>query len=141
MKIFFFFLAFTSLINSKAQTDFTNDTISIINTMEICETVSIKHQSNGCFGSSKDSIEIIKTESDYLLVYGKNEYHITSKKIKLLINFEDELHQNHNGGCSTIDSYEILNENTNEFYTTNDSTCSWHGFTKLIEKLKLKKTS
>ncbi len=133
MKIILFFLTFTSIIYTQAQD------VSVINNIKTDEIVSIRYQSNGCFGSTKNVITLTKTEDDYLLIYQKKEYHLSDKDFKILLNFEDKLHHNHHGGCTTIDDYEIINTTTSEFYSASDTTCSWNGFVKLIKKLKLKK--
>lgn len=104
---------------------------------------SLNYQSTGCFHWDNGRIELTYKKDKIYLVYKvkgeKSQKILLNKdKIKALISFEKQLKlmNKPNGGCTTVDSYDI--KSSFENYRIQDSSCVWNGYHYLKETLGLK---
>ena len=111
----------------------------LLDELKVGESLGYFFESIGCFHSDKGTLIVIKNKDNkYMAVLNNLKFTVSKEQYTFIREFEIELRCNHVDGCSTIDSYEIVNRNNPDIFLIRDASCAWRGFDNLIKKLNLK---
>lgn len=112
------------------------DTLFILHNasgMPLSERMAITRK-NGKFYASIAAIEAGNTNALHTAVSGAWTNELDEEKMTSIRQFEETIKtKNKSTGCSVIESYTVrLN---GKYYSINDGTCEWAGFSKLLKTL------
>ena len=107
----------------------------IINQLKNGESYSIYFYSVGCFHFEYDTL-VIRKDDDNFFAHHKNKIkQLDTNDINELRHFEIELNYMETSGCTTNDHYTL--QYKRKKIEISDGSCSWLGFSFLLEKLDL----
>lgn len=121
-----------------------NTNILLIDQLNENETLELLYHSQGCFHQDKENVKFTKKKGQFIVEYNDLKKTLTKKQAQFLREFEIELRSNLGTGCTTTDRYSLYIDkpgNFDEMYSQNDGSCSWNGFSNLLDLLKLEKKS
>jgi len=110
----------------------------LIDRLKSDQSLNIVFETLGCFHSEKLRLEVLREGEQYFLIFNTIEVALDSAQLQLLREFEVELQQVKDGWCTTTDTYVLSIRGDSEHSSLIDTSCSWHGFYNLLEKLELK---
>ncbi len=114
-----------------------NKNVLLIDELKNDESLMIYFQSMACFSGSEKELLISKIDNNFICKFDGIEYNLNNAQVKLIREFEIELRSNHSYDCSTLDNYELVNENLKQSYHFKDGSCVWKGFENLLKVLEI----
>ncbi|MEM6686026.1 MAG: hypothetical protein AAF617_09610 [Bacteroidota bacterium] len=136
-KIYVCYLLCLSVMMSYAQEK--NKSITSINTTKTVvpfidqlqngEKFTVHYKSTGCFHSNNENMTFQRENDVYFVICNKQKKKLTADFMESIRNFETELAQKHDLGCTTVDNYLVIYNDVHRVIT--DGSCNWNGYQKL----------
>ncbi|MFK7749554.1 MAG: hypothetical protein AB8B65_14255 [Kordia sp.] len=118
-----------SKTNQVVTTETTESIVPFIDKLKNGEHFTIHYKSSGCFHNSKEALTFERTNNTYYVVYKNEKKQVSDAFMERVRSFEKELSQQHDLGCTTVDNYLVIYNDTQRIAT--DGSCSWNGYSKL----------
>lgn len=97
------------------------------------EYFTIRYASIGCSHSERDSLTITNRNGEFVARNKTNLVYLTDTQVEAVRQFEYQTTLIGGGGCTTMDSYQILYKD--EISEAADRSCQWGGFVNLKKQL------
>lgn len=107
---------------------------SLLDRLKENDSFSIIIFSHGCFHYDRDTIVVMRNQSDYTIHWGKDRKVLTKQDLETIRHFEMELQCISGWGCTSKDDYTLQYNGITELNVF-DGTCRWNGNDYLHEHL------
>ncbi|KAA3439320.1 hypothetical protein [Rufibacter hautae] len=97
------------------------------------EYFTIRYASMGCSHFYRDSLTITNRNGEFIARNKSNLVYLSDKQVEAVRQFEYQTTLIGGGGCTTMDTYQILYKN--EISKATDRSCDWRGFVNLKRQL------
>ncbi|WP_290679715.1 hypothetical protein [Kordia sp.] len=115
--------------NNVVVTETNESIVPFIDKLQNGEQFTIHYSSTGCFHNTKETMKFQRENNTYYVIFNKEKKALDDNFIENIRDFEKQLAQQNNMGCTTVDNYLMIYNDVQRIAA--DGSCSWNGYSKL----------